>query len=198
MPHIDFAFPGLTDDRVITGNRIGQFMEWEPPNQSQDAIFSVISESVTAAAFDENYGVLVCATTDRFLRFFSYRKRECLRSIEMDTLAEQLIITDGWGFVLVYLPRVLMLFTLNGFLIKKCSIDFEISFWTTWMDASGFDYIGVADSVGNVFVFEAFYPEEVKQFASLHKKIVRMEYSYVARAVVTVASSPYVYLIPVK
>jgi hypothetical protein len=198
MPPIDFAFPGLTDGRVIAGNRIGQFMEWEAPNPSQEAIFSVISESVTASAFDENYGVLVCATADQFLTFFSYRKRERMRCIQVDSLAERLLITGGWGFVMVYLPRLLMLFTLNGFLIKKSAVDFEISFWTTWKDASGFDHVGVVDSVGNVFLFEAFYPEEVKQIASLQEKIVRIEYSYVAKAIVAVASSPHMYLIPVK
>jgi hypothetical protein len=46
-------------------------------------------------------------------------------------------------------------------------------------------------------VCEAFYPEKTRQIASLNERILRIEYSFKANAVVAVGTNPYVFLIPV-
>jgi hypothetical protein len=48
------------------------------------------------------------------------------------------------------------LFTVNGDLIRKVKLSFEIDCWSTWA-ATGFDYLVIAPKTGRIRVCEVFY-----------------------------------------
>lgn len=89
-------------------------------------------------------------------------------------------------------------FTLNGFLIKTVTIRFDVHVWSHWKDPAGFDFICLTDHIGNIFVFEAFYPEHARQIASLNSTILRLEYSHAHNSIVAVGSLPFVFVIPLR
>ena len=51
--------------------------------------------------------------------------------------------------------------------------------------------------VGNIYTFEAFYPEKVRQVASLNETIIGVGYSKTTNAIVAVGSEPHVHVIPI-
>jgi hypothetical protein len=119
---VDFAIPGEFVGQVLIGSETGQIQKW--PKQPNEPVFSVSSDRITAAAFNRNYGVFICATADGFLRFF--QRWELTRAVPLKCVADRVMTTDGWNFVLINAQNTLMLFTLNGFLIKSSQIEFEI------------------------------------------------------------------------
>ena len=74
-----------------------------------------------------------------------------------DFVAEKIIVSEGWGFIVVSCGRKLLLYDVNGFFIREATTKFDVSLWATWCDSKGFDHIAIADNNGNIFAFELFY-----------------------------------------
>jgi hypothetical protein len=187
---------GQLKDQIFIATRTGVVHSWKSPNPGLTRVFSVSADTIAACTFNVQMGVFICATSDGILRFFSSQKWNLLRTVPVNGIPEKVMTTGGWGFVIVYAVKSLMLFTLNAFLIKSVEIEFAVSEWSHWTDRHGFDYVCLSDPFGNIFQFEAFYPEKAVQIASLNARIISVGYSSVANAVVAVAASPVVFIIP--
>ena len=72
------------------------------------------------------------------------------------------LITNGWGFILVYAVSTegrhfLQLHTINGDLIRETELSRAVAVWSSSTDRDGFDFISLVDDAGNLFHFEAFW-----------------------------------------
>ena len=198
MMSFDFAQGGTNFGEIITSTKSGTVKFWRFPYFVPTNLFSISVESISAVSVCQPYGTFICATNDGYIRTFSIEKRRLINEVNLGFIAEKIISTDGWGFILLYSPGYLHLFTINGFLIKKQSINFEVYQWSTFKDQYGFDYICCADPIGHIYVFEAYYLNKIEQIAACHERIISVQYLYRIRAIVAHASSSTVYFIPYK
>jgi hypothetical protein len=95
------------------------------------------------------------------------------------------LVTNGWGFIVVYAQelrggsseRFIYVFSVNGELLKKRKIDFQVVVWTTWTTADRFDFIAMADDNGKLFAFEVFYCELGEGVFRCRSPIVGLNYA---------------------
>jgi hypothetical protein len=195
---VGFVIPGLSHGQLLIGTDTGQICGWAQPGSCLEQLFSVNAERIHAADFDRHYGIFVCTTADRFLRFINRDRWRQVRCCDLGCIGQKLLVTDGWCFVVVWSRGRIWVFTLNGFLVKTVAVDFDVHVWSHWTDTSGFDFVCLTDPIGNLFVFEAFYPEHARQIASLNATILRVEYSHSHGSIVAVGCLPIVYIIPLR
>lgn len=93
-----------------------------------------------------------------------------------DEPAENIIITPGWGFIVVSTIQDIYLFNINGFLIRKVQKTFNIIQWCTWMDEKGFDYVGIVKDDGSVVFCEAFFLNFSEPIQIIRELPVTMKY----------------------
>lgn len=199
---IDFALGGTNFGELITATKSGSVKFWRFPDFVPNSLFSISIESISAVAVNQSYGIFICTTNDGFLRTYSVEQKIPLNSVKLNSnsivIIEKIISTESFGFIVLFTPGFLYLFTINSFLIKKVAIDFEIYQWTTFKDQSGFDFICCTDPIGNIFVFEAYYPNHMEQIAACHERIISVQYLPSVCAIIAHASSSTVYFIPYR
>jgi hypothetical protein len=123
------------------------------------------SDTVSCCCVNQTFQIAVIGTRDGSLILNSLTKGATVRVMSLDGARPyQIAITNGWGFIAVYARRVLngklehfiFVFNVNGALLRRRVIDFEVAIWSTWTNSKGFDWIVLADENGKLFVFEVF------------------------------------------
>jgi hypothetical protein len=87
--------------------------------------------------------------------------------VELGSLVPlRVLITDSFGFVVVCAREenrhYLLVYTVNGLLVRRTEIDGDVILWTKWTSLKGFDYIAFVTSKDNgdklqFFACEVFY-----------------------------------------
>jgi hypothetical protein len=76
---------------------------------------------------------------------------------------EMVIITEGWGFIVVYAQAsgkpAIIVYDVNGRLLKSVEIPGAIKCWSTWTTRDGFDWLLWVGKDGRVYAMEAFICE---------------------------------------
>jgi hypothetical protein len=118
---------------------------------------------VVTFAINELFSILVFATADGNVHFRSARKgREIIPSLKIPELAESILITEKWGFIIIRSHRTMYIYSVNGEKLHELPLRAAIHVWTSFSSIFGFDYVAYANAAGDVAVFEAFDPEDVK------------------------------------
>jgi hypothetical protein len=131
-------------------------------------LIPIFTSSVRCCAVRPDFHLAVCGTRDRSLIFCSMNRGYVTRIIQLEDCDPILVaITEGWGFVCVYmrhvkegvLKHIIVLYNVNGDVIRQTEIPSAVSAWAMFRDPDGFDHVvlGLADS--SCYVFEAFYLE---------------------------------------
>jgi hypothetical protein len=108
-----------------------------------------------------NIAVLLCEDKKARIRCLRNGKKvatfDCAPEAPLTAL-----VTRGFGFVVCITATRIVLLTPNGTLIKWVRYDFGgVRQWFTFVSADGVDYIGFVRDCGEVWYFEAFYPEKI-------------------------------------
>jgi hypothetical protein len=141
-----------------------------------------------------NYDRVVVGTFDSKLFIYSISGRRFLNSVDLGgKIAEKIIITKGFGFIVVSLVSKLAVYTINGVLISELDIDQTIYRWSQFVNNRGFDFLLVADDSGAISVFEVFNLKHSPAVFHCHTKIGVLGYADVMRgfAVATFDGSGY-------
>jgi hypothetical protein len=126
------------------------------------------SDSVSCCCVNQTFLIVVIGTRDGSLIINSLVTGATVRVTSLDGARPYLIsITNGWGFVATYARRVeqgkvehfIFVFNVNGELLRRQPIDFQVTTWSCWTNAKGFDYMVMSDENGKLFVFEVFFCE---------------------------------------
>jgi hypothetical protein len=120
-------------------------------------ICSILYERPIRVCVNLDFDLLVIATVERNVLFYTlssgvFRRRGSLDGEIMD----QILITDGWGFVIVITKPSVHVFNVNGFLIRRIPNSKNIAIACTWRSAGGFDYLCGSDVNGRLMICEAF------------------------------------------
>ncbi|OHT12244.1 hypothetical protein TRFO_18051 [Tritrichomonas foetus] len=199
MSTVDFAVGCSIFGNLVTVTKSGAIKLWKFPKCDDSiSLFSMSIESISAVDINPTYNIFICCTNDGFMRTYSVHKKKLLNSVNINCIVEKVLTTNSWNFIILYSPGYLHLFTINGFLIKKVQIDFEVSQWSTFVDQDGFDHICCADPIGYIYTFEAYYIENINQIASCNERIISVIFHEETHSIVAHASSSTTYFIPYR
>ena len=177
--------------------------------EGSEGMFTIPSYSSTikCAAVSVRYHMCVCGTRDGNILFCSLNNRSITRIVSLgERRASSILITKGRGFVVIHstdlscgsLKHYLSLYSVSGDLIREKELHSGVQAWSTEVDEKGFDYITLADELGDIFLFEAFYLDVYNPLLSiLDDSIIEIKYMQSENIVLAVTSLGKVVFIPV-
>lgn len=192
---IDFACGLAKFGNTVVAMKCGSLSLWNYPHLNFTPLPCINMESISAMTVNTTYRNIVYCTNDGYLRTYSVSKKKILNSVKIDCIAEKILTTKNWAFVIVYAPGWLYLFNINGLIIKSLQIDFEIYNWCTFSDHKGFDYVCCVDPIGYIYTFEAYYIENVELIAGCHDRIISLYFYDSYQCIVACSSNSKVYFI---
>ena len=116
---------------------------------------------------------------------FYVNKGNIVRSINLNgAVPSLLLVTNGWGFIVCYAQKIsegklkhyVYVFSINGELIRKRKLDFEIAIWSSWTSNKAFDYMVISDDNGKLFAFEVFYCNIGEMIYRCNSRITTLTY----------------------
>ena len=122
-------------------------------------------DSIISTAISSSYRVVIGGTKDGYLIVCSSLYGAMIRLIDLKKMIPiKILITNCWGFIVAYCQEIslgtmkyyLMVFTVNGEVVQKQEIDFQIEAWSTWSSETAFDYLLIASSNGSIYYCEAY------------------------------------------
>lgn len=177
---------------------------------SQGIVAPVISmpsyrDSISCCCLNQAFFVSVIGTRDNSLIINSLNKGSTVRVIDLHDARPCLItITKGWGFIVCYATKLtpgrishyIYVFNINGILLQKKEIGFDVLTWSNWTSTEGFDYILVSDSNGKLFSFEVFYLNINDPFYRCYAPVSSLKYLEELHAVVIVVKDGRALFVP--
>ena len=141
--------------------------------------------SITCCNINGKFFVVVIGTKDGKLIIYSLNKGNIVRSINLNgAVPSLLLVTNGWGFIVCYAQKIsegklkhyVYVFSINGELIRKRKLDFEIAIWSSWTSNKAFDYMVISDDNGKLFAFEVFYCNIGEMIYRCNSRITTLTY----------------------
>lgn len=128
-----------------------------------ERVIPTLHDSVECVAVSHHFSAVACGCRDGCVLIYELTNGQKIREINLRGLvAKRVLISEAWGFVLVYAARengtgCFDIYSINGDFIRRRPVSFRVSCWTVFQSNDGFDYVIVADKQGKVYLFEAFY-----------------------------------------
>jgi hypothetical protein len=117
-------------------------------------------------------------------------------SCDVGEAPKRIVITDGWGFVIVEACAHLWLFSINGQFIRKVPLGSAVYDMITWKCERGCDFVAIATEKNQVKVFEAFYLRTDTYVFAAKERIIAMKYILRRRALAVVTVGGEVAILP--
>jgi hypothetical protein len=149
-----------SESQIVFSSRKGSMWQSNVKDlKSTEFIQPIFYEKPVAIAVNVPFDLLVVGTLEGSILLNSlhtglFRMRKSLQGSE---IPRDVLITYGWGFVLVNTAKRMYLFNVNGHLIRDVELSMNVTAWCTWKNVRGFDFVAVADDKGRIFATEAFY-----------------------------------------
>ncbi|KAK8852804.1 hypothetical protein M9Y10_017794 [Tritrichomonas musculus] len=151
------------------------FFDVSGTNTSMRCFSSIVSEfDITLFEVSKKFGLIVYATVNNCVVICSLPSGKVINSVSLDHAATRIIITECWGFVVVYSEIYgeieasnngggygeIVVLNVNGSLIKKQEFPYKIDYWKEARSVQGFDYILFQYKNDTLSAFEVMYPEK--------------------------------------
>jgi hypothetical protein len=126
------------------------------------AAFADLPERVTSFASSRRFGIAAVACQDGMLRIRSFHKGVKIATVSIGAeVAQRMLITKKWGFIVVKTDRTILVFNLHGLFVNKSTNDATIKSWTSFRSSDGFDFVAYDDGLGKLWYFEAIEPAKL-------------------------------------
>jgi hypothetical protein len=116
---------------------------------------------VTCLCASAACNVVVCGTKGGVLYVYT---RAWARQLDVKFGGKpvRMLVTDGWGFIVVLVKRVavgflLRVLTANGMDVAARMLECGVRCWAAWTSVAGFDYIAFCDDRNRVFACEVYF-----------------------------------------
>lgn len=161
---------------------------------------------VIAVGFSPNFDIIVGATRDGSLIFWSLSRQTNARIVELGLTVLSIVVCQSMGYVIVHartavggvLKYSLILFSINGEKIRETECKHLVCL-VPWMSRDGFDFVLAADTNGNVFNFEAFWLNfPVNPIAHCGGTVLSMAMNKNSPAAIVITNSGKIFAIPIK
>jgi hypothetical protein len=126
------------------------------------ANFTTIPAGILSFASCSNFNVTAVGCDDGKLRIRSNVTGRKVATVSLDNeIPIAILITPGWGLIVVKTIASIFVFDVNGFRVGKVACEMEFLRWTAFRTRAGFDFVAFQDSDQNSFCFEAAKPATV-------------------------------------
>ncbi|EAX88017.1 Beige/BEACH domain containing protein [Trichomonas vaginalis G3] len=196
----------LDDNYIICAGEDSKVYISKIDSKKKGAAISFSGE-VTCIGFSSCFDLLVGATTDSALIFWSLSRQTNARIVELNQITVlSIIVTPSFGFVLVHarmavggvLKYSLILFSVNGEKIREIETKHLVCL-CPWSSRDGFDYVLCADTTGNIYNFEAFWLNFPKDpIAHCGDTVLSIGMTKLAPAAISVTNAGKIFAFPVK
>ena len=169
----EFAGPG-----VSFGSTEGNVFCVDPVTGDVFGRCHVSDQIVRCVASSAAHQLTVAGTDDGMLLYFDRTSGKFVRGVSLDgRIPNKLLITRGWGFVVVECQGFIVVYSVNGMKVGETAIDFECRCSTTWQSSKGFDYIAFCDNFGQIRAAEVFRIGEMQKVCSFKMVIAGIMWS---------------------
>jgi hypothetical protein len=180
---------GSNGEAIAVGNGLDQFVWWFVDDQTTSEVLFTL-DSVQCFAISQSYGIIVFATLSGCYICDLESHQISFRCDLKGQIAGVLVVSEGFGFILVVCcDQSLMLFNVNGELIRTGRTKREIAEMRCFMDWSRFDYLVVADWNGKLRTCELFYLKFSKVFCRVNGRVVLLEFDPATASLFVVGKS---------
>jgi hypothetical protein len=162
---------------------------------------------ISCCDISHHFGIAVCGVAGSIVisALFEGTKLNVV-TLGADYKPMKVLITRSWGFIVTYAAVTiagkttnrLFVHTVNGKLIRAAPITFSITAWCTWKSRRGFDFVMVANDLGKLSVFEAFYLNIGESFHRCCETAVTVTYRPEHSVAVVVLRDGHVVFVPYK
>jgi hypothetical protein len=182
---------------VVVTDRNGRiFTITVSPHPDWRLLTCITADYLCAVAVSTAFATVAVGTHDGRIVLVSLTDRSVRCVFDVGEPARRILITPGWGFVLVETAGKLFLFSPNGTRLRTVDIDFVICEATTWKCECGFDFVAVATSRKDIRIFEAFYLRNLETAFTTKERVIAMKYIVASRVLVIVTVSGKIIALP--
>jgi WD40 repeat protein len=176
----------------------------DAPHSREFAVPSYNGEIISVAVCSD-FGAVVSGTSDGSVLIFSLTSRTVVHVLKLgNRVPQRILISHKWGFIIVYeteskggeLLRYIEVFTINGVLVRREQVSFDINLWCAFTSKKGFDFAIAADPKGSLYIFEVFYVNIVKVLDRCGDRLVEVTYVQDAGVVVALSCTGMSFVIP--
>jgi hypothetical protein len=139
----------------------------------------------TCSTVSDAFRVVVLGTNDGTLVVYDIPSGVQIREINLDGgVPHSVLVTDSFALIVVAVREMSMryqlaVFSIDGVFIRKTEIPGDVSVWSSWMSATGLDFIVLAtvdDEVARFYAAEAFYLDFITLQCKSNAAIVALTY----------------------
>jgi hypothetical protein len=197
LDHNGIRFLAGGPKSLTFANANGHVYNWDIAKTGNKTwICCIGNDYITCMDTNREFSIVAVGTRDGKVLVHSIQGGSFIFSHDISKVPERIVITHGWGFVLVEADKTLFLFSINGRLIRKTEIDFSIAHVVTWKCERGCDFFAIADTKGCIRICEAFYLNLDNVIFTAKSSVVLMSYILYSRALAVLTYQGEMILVP--
>ena len=195
----DLAFIESSGKRIGMAGADGNIWCWDFPDfRSRFMVTNNSTDYASCIAVSKNFGITAVGTKESQVIVYTSKDSSFRYALNVPAPPKRILITHGWGFLLVESGSSLLLFSVNGTLIKTIALPFEVELITTWKCERGFDFVAVAEPHGDIHVFEAFFMNPDEFTYASKRPVVSMYYNISSRSLSAITRDGRLTMIPIE
>jgi hypothetical protein len=145
---------------------------------------------------DRAFHIVAVGTSDGWVRVFDLTTGNEVKSINIGWEPRLLTITPKWGFVVAVVGNEIVVMTVNGDVVKKQKIQWEIIDWWPFASRDDFDYVAFLTDVRTLGVFEVLHPEENALFQEAKTPLASVMFDGMSESFILVAEDGKLLILP--
>jgi hypothetical protein len=147
----------------------------------------ILPERIRCFVSSRKFNFTAVACEDGMLRIRCNRSGLKIATVSIgEELAEWIIITKSWGFIIVKTKSTLSVWTRSGLLVNRCENQAIARNAIPLKDAIGRDFVAYVEE-GKLWWFEAVYPDKLKSFELAVEVVSGLAYDWHGDVFVTLA-----------
>jgi hypothetical protein len=196
LSRTDFEHLASGGKTVALSDRNGQLFALDVSDfPALRQISCVTNDYICTLAVSRRFSAIAAGTCDGHVSVSSLIDGAFRFSCDVGEPPTHIVITDGWGFIVVHAGKKLFLFNINGRLIRGVEYSGRLQCIVTWKMPDGCDFCAIADR-GQVRIFEALFLRLDEYVCPMKACVVAMRYVAAQRALAVVAADGEVTFIP--
>ncbi|OHT04026.1 hypothetical protein TRFO_28570 [Tritrichomonas foetus] len=170
--------PSLSNLDVTTDNTYNIILKHKIEKVSNSIEFS-FNDKIICSFISEEFHTIVIGMSNGTIFVHSLERSSPVFIINLcDEFAQAISISPSWGLIVVFTNKQrLILYNINGLLIKKIQTNSSIEKIFCWSNNEGFDFMATVTNIGDVIINEVYYATFKDYNYHCDKKVVDMSFS---------------------
>jgi hypothetical protein len=133
------------------------FCNKNDPVSFQELIY--VPERISTIEICESFHAIVVITTDNILRVCTFPNGDVTALVNLSNEPDKVILTPGWGFIVVVSGQELTVYTINGDMVGRRKLAADVRAWDAFADHRLIDFLVWVDEENQIGLLEVGRPE---------------------------------------